>query len=239
MADRFSACSIEGCNGNAHYTARGRHGLCCSHYHRLKRHGDPLGGGKIRGRSGTRSGPCKVAGCDGRNEGSGASKGYCRRHYMRFWKYGDPLAGGKAAVRHGMYGTPIYSVWNGMLGRCGHKRSGNASDMRNYRDRGIRVCHEWLDPRVFAEWAKRNGYAEHLTIDRIDSDLGYEPGNCRWIPLRENLRAKKNIRLSIEIAREIRNLRATTNLSLSKIGSMFGTDPSSVSKIARGLLWAE
>lgn len=44
MADKFKACSVENCNGNADYRARGGKGLCHSHFRRLKRHGDPLAG---------------------------------------------------------------------------------------------------------------------------------------------------------------------------------------------------
>jgi hypothetical protein len=44
MAERFKPCSIENCNGNAHYTARGAGGLCSGHYQRLRAHGDPCSG---------------------------------------------------------------------------------------------------------------------------------------------------------------------------------------------------
>jgi hypothetical protein len=40
----FKACSVAGCIGNSHYTAKGRRGWCCSHYRRWQRNGDPLGG---------------------------------------------------------------------------------------------------------------------------------------------------------------------------------------------------
>lgn len=44
MADKFKACSVDGCNGNAHYRVQGRKGFCNSHYKRWWRHGDPLAG---------------------------------------------------------------------------------------------------------------------------------------------------------------------------------------------------
>jgi hypothetical protein len=46
--------------------------------------------------------------------------------------------------------------------------------------RGIRVCAEWQKFEAFRDWALINGYAADLSIDRIDGDAGYEPGNCRW-----------------------------------------------------------
>lgn len=42
MASEFKACSVDGCNGNAHPKSRGRKGFCNVHYRRLLRHGDPL-----------------------------------------------------------------------------------------------------------------------------------------------------------------------------------------------------
>lgn len=44
MAKKFKACSLDGCNGNAHWSAGGRKGFCCSHYKRWTRHGNPLAG---------------------------------------------------------------------------------------------------------------------------------------------------------------------------------------------------
>lgn len=45
----FKSCSIEGCERNAHRSARGIRGYCENHYKRFRRHGDPLGGGTSRG----------------------------------------------------------------------------------------------------------------------------------------------------------------------------------------------
>lgn len=51
------------------------------------------------------------------------------------------------------------------------------------------VCDEWLnDNRRFFEWAIHNGYADNLTINRIDVDGNYEPNNCRWITLQQQNR---------------------------------------------------
>jgi hypothetical protein len=42
------------------------------------------------------------------------------------------------------------------------------------------VCQEWEDFTVFESWASTSGYKHGLTLDRIDNDVGYEPGNVRW-----------------------------------------------------------
>lgn len=85
----------------------------------------------------------------------------------------------------------LANIWNGMKQRCNNP---NHSAARWYHDRGIRVCKEWNDNfYLFQAWAIANGYADGLSIDRIDPDGDYCPENCRWITLGENRRrARKN-----------------------------------------------
>ena len=65
----------------------------------------------------------------------------------------------------------------------------NNKDYCWYGGKGISVCQEWLDnPKLFEKWAIDNGYADNLTIDRINPDKNYTPDNCQWIPLKENTR---------------------------------------------------
>lgn len=70
------------------------------------------------------------------------------------------------------------------------QRCENPSDhaFRYYGAKGIRVCEEWQTYAEFKEWAAANGYQEHLSIDRLNADLGYAPDNCEWVTRSENSR---------------------------------------------------
>jgi hypothetical protein len=71
----------------------------------------------------------------------------------------------------------IYRRWCGMKDRCRPTHS----ESHLYYDKGVRVCKEWGDYYAFKIWAYKNGYSDDLQIDRIDSDKGYNPNNCRWV----------------------------------------------------------
>jgi hypothetical protein len=73
----------------------------------------------------------------------------------------------------------------------------NHAGYRWYGARGVVVCNEWLEYEPFEKWSLENGYADDLSIDRIDSNGNYEPSNCQWILLEENrikglAKARKN-----------------------------------------------
>lgn len=100
---------------------------------------------------------------------------------------------GAANIKHGdkkrhQKASRLYRIWCGMLWRC----SKNNNSKRSYARNGIHVCDEWLDYSTFKSWAIQSGYAEGLTIDRIDTRGNYEPSNCRWTTVMEQANNKTN-----------------------------------------------
>lgn len=79
---------------------------------------------------------------------------------------------------HGGKETKLYDVWTSMRQRCENPRNKRFS---RYGGRGIRVCEEWDSSfKAFREWAYTHGYAEGLSIERVNNDGDYSPDNCIW-----------------------------------------------------------
>ena len=94
---------------------------------------------------------------------------------------GEPIL-----IKHSWANQRLRAIFSGILRRCYNKSD---KSYRWYGAKGIVVCDEWLNhPALFEEWSLQNGYADDLTIDRIDADKDYCPENCQWMPLEENTR---------------------------------------------------
>ena len=77
--------------------------------------------------------------------------------------------------------SPEYNCWLNMKQRC---QNPSHPRYKDWGGRGIKVCNRWQDFRnFFTDMGKKPG--PEYTIDRIDNDGNYEPGNCHWVTLQQ------------------------------------------------------
>ena len=90
--------------------------------------------------------------------------------------------------KHGGHGTLTYARWKSMMQRCNDPKHINYA---RYGGRGIAVCEHW---QSFSNFLNDMGecHNSNMTIDRIKNEVGYEPGNCRWITKEEQSRNRTN-----------------------------------------------
>lgn len=86
---------------------------------------------------------------------------------------------------------PEYKVWVAIKQRC---LNPNCKAFPYYGGRGISICAEWRAD--FAAFIRHIGDRPSvgLTVERIDNDRGYEPGNVRWATMKEQAQNKRPAR---------------------------------------------
>lgn len=87
-----------------------------------------------------------------------------------------------AKTKHGMHNTSEYRIWSGIISRC---ETASNNQYHYYGGRGITICSEWRDSfaAFYADVGPRPGPG--YSIDRINNDGNYEPGNVRWATPKE------------------------------------------------------
>lgn len=141
-------------------------------------------------------------------------------------------SGRRGSPKHGYYNTPVYNAWRNMKQRC---FDANVPDFKNYGARGITVCERW---RVSFEafLADMGDRPDGMTLDRIDVNGNYEPGNCRWATQATQVRNRRATRINEEVADEIRARRARGE-GRAVIAASLGVSRDIVTNVTSGRNW--
>jgi hypothetical protein len=128
-----------------------------------------------------------------------------------------------------------------MVRRCTNPSS---ADWSRYGGRGIRVCNRW---RRFEDFLADMGLCpDDLTLDRIDNDGDYKPGNCRWTTWEQQMLNRRsnrgerhaNAKLTGDDVLAIR-LMARYGATRRAMASAFGVSSANIGQIVRGEAWRE
>ena len=143
--------------------------------------------------------------------------------------------------KHGLYKHPLYNCWSSIKQRCYNPL---ASSYKSYGARGINMYKPWLDnPEAFINYVLKNigPRPKNKTIDRINNNSNYEPGNIRWATDEEQAQNKRTTILDKSIIKQLKDAHMSKRLpgatSVRQLAKQYGIDYSYAKKISRGESW--
>ncbi len=158
---------------------------------------------------------------------------YCEAHYYQMRRNGfitNKIV--QAKEFHGLSKTPEFTAWAAMKGRCSNKKN---KRYKYYGGRGIKVCKRWDSFKNFLCDMGLKPSSAH-SLDRIDVNSDYSPTNCRWVTADIHSQNRRTVKLTMDIAEEIREL-SRQGQSSRTISIKYQLSQEHTRKIIRGACW--
>ena len=141
--------------------------------------------------------------------------------------------------KHGLCSSKEWKIWQGIKRRC---FSSNDHNYINYGARGITLYKEWINNfESFYNYLESSiglHPGDPYSLDRINNDGNYEPGNIRWATPKQQCRNMRRTVLTEDKVKLIRDTKQAGG-SLRKLAKELEIDYSYVKKIGRGMYWEE
>lgn len=138
-------------------------------------------------------------------------------------------------LTHGLTENRFYKLWWRVKDRCFNPK---CKSYHRYGGRGITLYPEWIkNPVSFVDYVSKLPNSDNLkySIDRIDNDGNYEPGNLRWASQKTQTRNSTSAKLTYEKAEEIR--LKFGDISASELSRAYNIDVSIIYDIVNYRLW--
>jgi len=126
--------------------------------------------------------------------------------------------------------TPEYKTWLGMIQRCTNPK---AHAFFDYGGRNIKIFPEWYNFDKFIQFVGRRPIGK--TLDRIDTNGDYVPGNVKWSTDKEQMRNRRNNCLTMDDIPKIKNMMGKTQKEIAK---EMGVDQSTINRVLSGKKWS-
>jgi hypothetical protein len=143
---------------------------------------------------------------------------------------------------NGLSKDPIYLRYRSMINRV--YNDGNKANTINYKLKGRKVHDSFLIPggQGFLNFKQEIGLyptdGEYYTVERVNNDKDYEPGNIKWATYKEqNRNSNNNVIKDMAHANYIRQLYATGNYSQEDIATMENTTQANIWNIVNNKTW--
>jgi hypothetical protein len=172
---------------------------------------------------------CSVEGC----ERGIVARNLCTKHYQYFKYHGKLPDFGRTGRTVVPVTHPIYKVWGGMKNRCDNP---NNRSYPRYGGAGVTYDPAWADFNNFYR-DMIEGYRKGLLLDRENGKLPYCKTNCRWVDYTQSNRNRSFVKVSEELAAEIRDRYADEPVTQQQLADDYGLDQTTISDIVTGRSW--